>query len=294
MGSFHAATLAADERVEEVVVWDADPSRSTVRSLEQALAGAGAAVIATPAATHAELLERCVEAGVPTFCEKPLALDLEAAEAVARRVAAAGVAVQLGFQRRFDAAFRAAREMVATGALGSVRAFALATFDRVPPPPAYVPSSGGLFRDMHIHDFDLVRFLLAEEVAEVEALGGVLVDSVFGASGDVDTSAIAVRMAGGALGTVVGSRANPAGYVARLDVYGSRDALAVREDRRFEGFLDRYPDAYRAELRAFLAAVRGEGEVACTVEDGLAALRVAEAAERSLRERRPIRLEEIG
>ena len=291
MGGFHAATLAGEPGV-EVRTWDADPARRTVDSLEAALDGAQAAVVATPAATHAELVERCLGAGVAVFCEKPLALDLAAARRLAGLADQSGAVLQVGFQRRHDAVFGRLRERVAAGELGRIHAFTLATFDRTPPPRSYIPTSGGLFRDMHIHDFDAIRWLLGE-VAEVQALGAVLVDQAFAESGDVDTSALSLRMESGALGVIAGARANPAGYVARLDVYGSRDAASVREDRPYRDFLDRYPDAYRAELRSFLAAVRGEVEVGCTARDGVEALRVAEAAERSLRERRPVALADI-
>lgn len=291
MGGFHAATLAADPAL-EVRVWDADPRRRTVESLDAALEDAQAAVVATPAATHADLVERCLAAGVAVFCEKPLALDLAAARRLAEVASASGAILQVGFQRRHDASFARLHNRLAAGELGRVHAFTVATFDRTPPPPAYIPTSGGLFRDMHIHDFDLVRWLFGE-VAEVEAMGAVLVDRAFADHGDVDTSALALRMESGTLGVITGARANPAGYVARLDVYGSRDADSVREERPHRDFLDRYPDAYRAELRAFLSAVRGEAGITCSAADGVEALRIAEAAALSHRERRPVRVAEI-
>jgi myo-inositol 2-dehydrogenase/D-chiro-inositol 1-dehydrogenase len=291
MGTFHTETLSSEGV--EVLAWDVDPSRRIAGSLEAALDAADAVVIATPAATHAELLRRCIERGLPAFCEKPLALDLSEAASLTELVETTGATVQVGFQRRFDAAFAALRGRYAAGELGAARTFAMATFDRVPPPPAYIPTSGGLFRDMHIHDFDLVRWLLADEVEEVHAFGAVLVDGVFAEHGDVDSSVIALRMRRGALGVLTGARANPAGYTARLDVYGSLDSASVREERPHQGFLDRYPDAYRAEIRAFLGAARGEAPSACTARDGLEALRVAEAATRSVAEERPIRLEEV-
>jgi myo-inositol 2-dehydrogenase / D-chiro-inositol 1-dehydrogenase len=291
MGAFHTETLRSAGL--EVLAWDVDPSRRTAASLEAALDAADAAVIATPAVTHASLLRTCVERGLPTFCEKPLALDLGDAASLTRLVEERGAPVQVGFQRRFDAAFAGLRARFAAGELGAARTFAMATFDRVPPPSTYVPTSGGLFRDMHIHDFDLVRWLLGDEVEEVHAFGAVLVDRVFADHGDVDSSVIALRMRSGALGVITGARANPAGYVARLDLYGTVDSASVREDRPHRGFLDRYPDAYRSEMRAFLGVARGEEPPACTVRDGLEALRVAEAATRSVAERGAIRLEDV-
>jgi myo-inositol 2-dehydrogenase/D-chiro-inositol 1-dehydrogenase len=292
MGGFHAATLR--DAGAELAVWDADPARRTVETLEEALAGAAAAVIATPATSHADLIEACVDRALPTFCEKPIAIDLGRTIEVVRAVEGRRGRVQMGFQRRFDAAFGEARRRVGSGELGRVHSFAMATFDRTPPSAHYVPTSGGLFKDMHIHDFDAVRWVLGDEVAEVEARGAVLIDELFAASDDVDTSALILRMAGGALGTLAGARANPAGYVARLDLYGSSDAFSIREDRPYRDFLDRYPDAYRAELRHFLAVAAGDAESPCTVRDALEALRVAEAAGRSLREGRAVGLAEIA
>ena len=158
---------------------------------------------------------------------------------------------------------------------------------------SYVPQSGGLFRDMHIHDFDTVRWLFGQEVEEVYATGSVLVDEGFAASSDVDTSGLVLRFTDGLLGVVGGGRQNAAGYIARLDLYGSLDMASVREERPYQDFVDRYPAAYQAELDHFLRVARGEAEPASTVRDGLEAMRLAEAADRSRRERRPVRLIEI-
>lgn len=293
MGSFHAATLRAHSAVQELRIYDEDPSRATVASIEEALEGADAALVVTPAATHADLIRTCVDRGLPTFCEKPIAVDLETTLDVVKHVESARGVVQMGFQRRFDAAFGEARTRIRDGSLGRVHAFAMATFDRTPPPPVYIPTSGGLFKDMHIHDFDSIRWLFGQEAVEVTASGSVLIDGLFGEAGDVDTSSLSVRLADGTLGSLVGARANAAGYIARLDVYGAAGMHSVREDRPYRDFLDRYPDAYRAELAHFLRVAAGEAEVACTVRDGLEALRLAEAAGRSRREARTVRLAEV-
>ena len=293
MGSFHVETLRSMAAVDEVRVFDIEPGRGTHSSLESALDGAELAVIVSPSSTHAELIGVCIARGLPVFCEKPIDVDLEVTRALVTRVEAAGGIVQMGFQRRFDAAFGAVRRQVRDGSLGRIHNFVMSTFDRTPPPLTYVPHSGGIFRDMHIHDFDTVRWLFGLEVVEVYATGSVLVDPGFAASGDVDTAALVLRFADGMLGLIGGGRLNPAGYIARLDVFGSSGMAAVREERPFQDFLDRYPDAYRAELHHFMAVVGGEAEPASTVRDALEAMRLAEAADRSRREGRPVELAEI-
>ena len=291
MGGFHAATLEAEGA--QLRVWDFDPTRATVDTVEDALEGADAVLVATPAPTHAALVKRCVERRLPVFCEKPLDIDLANTIALVEFIEDAGGVVQMGFQRRFDAAFINARTLLRHGNVGRLHAFAMASFDRTPPSEEFVSTSGGMFRDMHIHDFDSVRWLFGQEVLEVHATGAVVVDALFGRHDDVDTSAVLLRLADGALGTIAGGRSNPAGYVARLDVYGFSDSISVREERRYIDFLDRYAEAYRAEIRSFLALVRGETEVMCSARDALEALRVAEAAELSRRAMRTVALAEI-
>lgn len=294
MGAFHIATLRSLPQVEEVRVFDVDPARRSHPTLEAALEGAGLAVIVSPSSTHAELIGVCVERGLPVFCEKPIDVDLEVTRSVVARVEAAGGTVQIGFQRRFDAAFGAVREAVRGGAVGRVQSFAMSTCDRQPPPISYLPGSGGLFRDLHIHDFDSLRWLFGQEVEEVFAAGSVLVDQGFADHGDVDTAGLVLRFEDGMVGTLAGGRLNPGGYIARLDVHGSRDMACVREDRTYQDFLDRYPAAYRAEIEHFLLVARAEAAPAATVRDGLEAMRIAEAADRSRRERRPVRMSEIA
>lgn len=290
MGGFHATTLES-ERV-QLRVWDSDPTRATVGTLEKALDGADAVVIATPAPTHAALVKRCVEQRLPVFCEKPLDIDLAKSIALVELIEQAGGVVRMGFQRRFDAFFVKARAALHREGMGRCHAFAMASFDRTLPPPEFVSSSGGLFRDMHVHDFDSIRWLFDQDVIEVQAIG-TAVDAMFAKHDDVDTSAVLLRLAGGTLGTIAGGRANPAGYTARLDVYGCSESVSVREDRRYADFLDRYAEAYRAEIRSFLGVARGDVDVASTARDALEALRVAEAAELSRRERRPVAVAEI-
>jgi myo-inositol 2-dehydrogenase / D-chiro-inositol 1-dehydrogenase len=294
MGRFHAETLRSLPEVSELRVYDVDPSRATVGSMDEALSGADCAVIVAPSATHAELIRLCVDRGLPTFCEKPIDVSLSVSLSVADHVRSARGAVMIGFQRRFDAEFGRVRAAVLDGSLGRIHGFAMSTYDRTPAPMSYVGNSGGVFRDMHIHDFDAVRWVFGHEVVEVSAFGSVLVDPGYGERDDVDTTALALRFADGMLGALSGGRLNPAGYIARLDVYGSKAMASVREDRPYRDFLDRYPDAYRAELAHFLRVARGEAEPAATVDDAVWAMRIAEAADASRRSGRPVKLEEIG
>jgi myo-inositol 2-dehydrogenase/D-chiro-inositol 1-dehydrogenase len=322
LGAFHATVLAGRPEVEELRVHDADANRTrsiaaaagarAAARLEDALDGADAVVIATPTGTHAALINACLDRGLPVFCEKPIALDLASTRGVVDRVAREGGRVQIGFQRRFDTGFRRARELVREGALGTVYGFAMTSRDALPPPDAYVATSGGQFRDQLIHDFDQCRWLFGDEVDEVVAMGSTLGFDSYRAFGDVATSAVLLRLRGGAVGTASAARHNEAGYDIRVDIYGARETIAVGLDQRTPirsveqdapalggprcaNFFERFGDAYRAELAHFLRYARGEEEdPVCTAADALEALRIAEAADRSLHERRPVRLEEIA
>jgi len=303
MGSFHAETLHEHPYVSQLLIYDLDPARArplaerlggvVASSLDHALDGqVDAAVIATPASTHVALVDRSLRTGIPTFCEKPLALDLGETRAMVEQVAEAGGLLQIGFQRRFDAGYRSSREKIRDGSLGRIYSFYMASRDPVPPPPKYLESSGGMFRDLHIHDFDILRWLFGGEVEEVYATGTVLGGDLFRRYDDIDTSAITVRMADGSLGVLTGARHNGAGYDIRVDVFGARDTLSIR-DPAHPNFISRFGDAYRAELVHFLRLARGEAENPCTAMDAFEALRIAAAAERSRKEGRPVRLAEV-
>jgi myo-inositol 2-dehydrogenase/D-chiro-inositol 1-dehydrogenase len=259
-------------------------------------------VIATPTGAHAGLLGLAAAAGLPAFCEKPVALELEALDAVIADVARAGILVQVGFQRRFDAGFRAARDPVADGSAGRVLAVRAATHDPSPPSEEYIAGSGGIFRDLHIHDLDAVRFVTGEEIVEVYADGAALEAPWFAAHGDVDAAAAVLTLEHGGLAVLTGTRHDPLGYDVRLEVFGTRDSLAVGMDERmplhapgtpaprgYRDFLDRFADAYRAELAAFVDCVRTGAPSACTLDEARAALAAALAADRSRGERRPVR-----
>ncbi len=290
MGAFHAETLHGRDEVSELRIYDADPERATVPSLEAALEGADAALIATPASTHAELIHLCLERGLPTFCEKPIALGLKETAAVVEHVARAGGVLQIGFQRRFDPEYVEARRRIADGGLGRVYSFYMAARDRLPPPDEYLPTSGGYFKDSHIHDFDLARWLFGREVVEVFATGGSLVSHAAAAAGDVDTTGVVLRLQDGTLGVLTGGRHNPAGYDIRCEVFGSLDSIQIGHRAPYRDFLDRFQDAYRAEVAHFLALVKGEAANPCTAEDALAALRIADACGRSVKTRRAVKV----
>ncbi|MFJ2088918.1 Gfo/Idh/MocA family oxidoreductase [Streptomyces sp. NPDC087901] len=321
IGSFHAGVLARHPAVEALVVADPDPARAAAvadrtgaRAVATATevfdAGVDAVVIASATSAHAELIGRAARAGLPTFCEKPVALDLAGTLGALRAAERAHSVLQLGFMRRFDAGYAAARAAVRGGALGRLHTVRTVTSDPAPPPAAYLPLSGGLFRDCLIHDFDMVRWVTGREVTRVYATGSDAGPEMFRAAGDVDTAAALLTLDDGTLVTATATRCNGAGYDVRMELAGERDQIAVGLDDRtpltsaepkgpgapagpWTGFLERFAPAYEAELDAFVRLVRGEAANPCDGREALHALRVAEACEVSRRERRPVELTEI-
>ncbi|MGY3339601.1 myo-inositol 2-dehydrogenase/D-chiro-inositol 1-dehydrogenase [Streptomyces filamentosus] len=319
IGSFHAGVLARHPEVGSLVVADADAGRAAAVAAAlgaeaapdvTALLGRGpdAVVIASATAAHAELIARAARAGLPVFCEKPIALDVPGTLAALAAVAEAGTELQLGFMRRFDAGYRAAREAVRAGRLGRLHTVRTVSSDPEPPPAAYLPLSGGLFRDCMIHDVDAVRWVTGREVVEVYARGADGGPAVFREAGDVDTAAALLVLDDGTLVTATATRCNGAGYDVRMELAGDRDQLAVGLDERtpltslephspapppkpWPGFLERFAPAYEAELDAFVRLVRGGAPNPCDGYEALAALRVAEACERSRREGRAVRVD---
>jgi myo-inositol 2-dehydrogenase/D-chiro-inositol 1-dehydrogenase len=321
IGAFHAHTLRALPAVDSLVVTDAlraaiervaaelpvEPAPSPAALLA---AGVDGVVIAAATPAHPELLLACVDAGLPVFCEKPLAADIAEAVALATKIAGRDERVQIGFPRRFDAGYAAARAAVASGELGWLHTVRATTLDPAPPPMAYIPASGGIFRDCAVHDFDAVRWVTGREVVEVYATGGNRGDAIFAEVGDVDTAAATLILDDGTLALVSNSRYNRRGYDVRLELHGSRDSIAVGLDdglplRSVEPgvsfpagpahtfFMDRLAPAFHAELTAFTELVAGTRESPCTVADALAAGWVAEAAVRSRAEHRPVRVAEV-
>ena len=321
IGALHAGVLANDPGVDQILVGDADPERAEAVAgrvggeagpIEAVLAsGPDAVVIAASTPAHAPLIRAAVEAGIPAFCEKPIALDLGETEEIMRVVEDSGATLQIGFQRRFDAGYAEARRLVETGALGTIYSLRLATHDPEPPPEEYIPASGGIFRDLHIHDFDILRWLTGGDVEEVYATGSVRNFDFFAEHDDVDTSAALITMKDGVVAVLTGGRHDPLGYDVRTEIFGSRDSIAVGVDRRtplrsvepgispsekdaYPNFQDRFLQAYTAEMEHFLALVRGEAGNPCTAADALEALRIAMAADLSLVAHRPVSLAEVG
>ncbi|MBP2402970.1 Gfo/Idh/MocA family protein [Streptomyces syringium] len=321
IGTFHATTLTHTDGVDTLVIADADPARAAAlaervgaraaTTAEAALADADAVVITAATAAHADLITEAARKGLPTFCEKPVALDLDRTARALREVESAGTLLQMGFQRRFDAGFRAAREALRAGRLGRVHTIRAVTSDAAPPPAEFLPLSGGLIRDCLVHDFDTVRWLTGREVAEVYARGTDNGAAFFRAAGDVDTAAVLLTLDDGTLVTATATRYNGAGYDVRMELSGERDQWVVGLDDRtpmtsaepggprapvrpWGGFLERFDAAYRAELAAFVRAARGEVPNPCSGGEGLRALVVAEACELSRREGRPVRPAEVA
>jgi len=321
IGSLHASTLLALEDVAAVTLADSDAARAqevatrldvrTAETPESLIdAGVDALVIATPTPAHAPMLRLAADAGLPTFCEKPVALEVAALDDVLAYVERAGILVQIGFQRRFDAGFQAAREAVASGAVGNLLVLRAATHDPAPPAESYIAESGGIFRDLHIHDLDAVRFVTGEEIVEVYADGAVRESPWFGRYDDVDAAVAVLRLAGGALAIVSGTRHDPLGYDVRLEIFGSADSVAAGLGPRtalrslepgapaagpaYPSFLERFEQAYREELAVFVATVLEGGPSACGLDEARAALVAAVAADRSRHEHRPVSIEEVA
>ncbi len=321
IGSFHARTLADLDTVDSLVVTDAVPAvtkevaervgAEPVDSVAELLAaGVDGVLVAAATDTHPELVLAAVEAGLPVFCEKPLARAVDDAVAVARRVRESGVPVQVGYPRRFDPAFLAARAAVESGELGGLHTVRSTTLDPAPPPAAYLAGSGGIFRDCAVHDFDAVRWVTGREVLEVYATGSDRGDPLFADIGDVHTTAAILTLDGGTLGVVSVSRGNPRGYDVRLELHGTADSAAAGLDdglplRSLEPgvtfpagpphdfFMDRLAAAFRAELAAFTEVVAGTRPSPCTVQDALEVAFIAEAATLSLGRHRPVEIAEV-
>ncbi|MFH8758880.1 Gfo/Idh/MocA family protein [Streptomyces atroolivaceus] len=322
IGSFHASVLARHPAVAALVVTDPDAARAAevaaltgatpVASADEVLgAGVDAVVITSVTSAHADLIGRAARAGVPAFCEKPIALDLAGTLGALREVDRAGTVLQLGFMRRFDAGYAAARAAVRGGTLGRLHTVRATTSDPAPPPAAYLPLSGGLFRDCLVHDFDILRWVTGREVTEVYATGSDAGPAMFREAGDVDTAAALLTLDDGTLVTATATRCNGAGYDVRMELAGELGQIAVGLDDRtplasaepqgppapakpWPGFLERFAPAYEAELDVFLGVVRGELVNPCDGREALHALRIAEACELSRALRRPVRMAEIA
>ena len=324
IGQVHASTIAYRVPAAQLAAVT-DPVRSaaetvaarfripTIAAGYQAIMddpGIDAVLICTPTPTHAEIIRAAARAGKAIFCEKPVALTLEVTDRALEAVDNAGVKLQMGFNRRFDANYARLRRAVAGGEIGQLQIVHIVSRDPAPPPVAYAAVSGGIFVDMTIHDWDMARFLTGSEITEVYVQGGVMVAPALGEVGDIDTHVTLLRFASGVIGTVDNCRQAVYGYDQRAEVFGTlgsmrtenrtpndtvlSTATAVSTELPLNFFMTRYVDAYAGEVEAFVAAVIDDTPVLCSGVDGRKALAVGLAAWKSYRERRPVRVEEIG
>jgi myo-inositol 2-dehydrogenase/D-chiro-inositol 1-dehydrogenase len=268
-----------------------------------------AVVICTRSDTHAQIIQDAAAAGKHIFCEKPLDLDLGRIDRILASVDEAGVKLQVGFNRRFDASFQRVRDLIRAGRIGTPHIVRITSRDPEPPPIDYVMDSGGIFLDMTIHDFDMARYLIDSEVAQVYAAGGVMVDPEIGRAGDLDTAIITLHYVNGALGTIDNSRRAVYGYDQRVEVFGSKGMLAVSnntpdrvEQSTSDGvhhplplffFIERYSDAYIAEMKAFVECLQRDTLPPVGGVDARTSVVMGYAARRSYEERRPVALSEV-
>ncbi|MFC7892264.1 Gfo/Idh/MocA family oxidoreductase [Streptomyces sp. NPDC057381] len=321
IGAFHAETLSSLDAVDSLVV--ADPFAGAARAAAERFgaeiadspeavlaAGVDGVVVAAATDAHPDLILAAVEAGVPVFCEKPVARTMTEGVEVLKAVAGRDVPVQIGYNRRFDAAFVAARAAVRAGELGKLHTVRSTTLDPAPPPAAYIAASGGIFRDCAVHDFDVIRWVTGREVSEVYAVGGNRGADFIREAGDADTTGAVLTLDDGTVAVVSNSRHNARGYDVRLEIHGFADSIAVGLEDKLplrsvepgtsfpagvphDFFMDRFAAAYRAELTAFTEVVAGDRPSPCTIEDALEAGWIAEACTLSLREHRPVTVAEV-
>jgi myo-inositol 2-dehydrogenase/D-chiro-inositol 1-dehydrogenase len=319
IGRIHAENIARSGRATLNAVCDADPNAARELAArwgcvaiapEEALRTieTDAVLIASSTDTHAEWIERSALAGKAVFCEKPLDLDIRRASNCLATVARAGTPLFMGFNRRYDPSFARLKREIREGTIGPIETLHIVSRDPAPPPVEYVRRSGGLFRDMMIHDLDMARWLLGAEPVEIFAQGSALVNPAIGAEGDVDTAMVMLKTGAGALCQIANSRRCTFGYDQRIEVFGA-DGM-VRADNHtvtsvvragksgytsepaLPFFLERYADAYRLELEDFLNSLDGKTVDLATGEDGKRALALADAARESLESGRVVRLSE--
>ena len=319
IGALHARNLAGSiNGAHLVAVMDANPDAAkgaayggaaVMGSVEELLGhpAVNAVLIASPTTLHAEQITAAAEAGRAIFCEKPVALELRATQDALDAVKTAGVPFQIGFNRRFDTGFREVARAIHAGELGRPEMFRSQSSDPTPPPESYVATSGGIYLDSVIHDLDIARFMLGD-VARVTALGRVLMAPYMDVYGDVDTSILTLEFTSGAIGVIQNSRRTVHGYDLRVEVHGERGKLVTEAERAtpvwkygeagIQGdymyyFIERFRDAYRAEVQAFVDAVKEGRAPTPGAEDAVEALRLALAATKSLKEKRPVEVAEI-
>jgi myo-inositol 2-dehydrogenase / D-chiro-inositol 1-dehydrogenase len=316
IGAVHADSIAAHPRAE--LAWVCDPVEEAARALAERCGGRATAdpatvfadsgidgvVIGSPTPTHVGLLTAAVQAGLAVLCEKPIDLDIDRVDACWAEIGSRSPAVMVGFNRRFDPSFREIHDRVQAGDIGRLEQLTITSRDPAPPPAGYLPTSGGLFRDMTIHDFDMARFLLGD-VVQVQATGANLIEPYIETAGDIDSSIVVLRSAGGALAQITNSRRCSFGYDQRVEAFGSTGMLTAQNQLptsvRFAGadrseaaapylnfFRERYEPAYQAELDHFVTAIETGAPPSPSFADGRTALVLANAANESLRTGRAV------
>ncbi|MEU7526268.1 Gfo/Idh/MocA family oxidoreductase [Saccharothrix sp. NPDC042600] len=320
IGTMHATNLAGLEQVDEVLLFDPVPGRAaqasaglpgtkSVDDLAELLTACDGVLLATPTTTHPALVREAIAAGVPTLCEKPIASDLAEMEELVAEVEKSGVEVLVGFQRRFDPAVAELHRRIRAGEVGDIYLVRAVGNDADPPDFSYLPHSGGIFRDLLIHDLDAVPWLVGQPVVEVYASGSVLVDRAFAEADDVDNAVVLLKFAGGAHATLAGGRHDPLGYDHRIEVLGSKDSLTAGLDPRtpltslepdgprahnaYPGFPERFHRAYLNEMAVFTDVVAGRVANPSPARESLISLQLAEACERSRRSGAPVRIDTI-
>ena len=268
-----------------------------------------AIIICSSTDTHAQMIEEAAAAGKHIFCEKPIDHDLSKIDHVLASVKESGVKLQIGFNRRFDPSFRRVREIVASGEIGVPHILRITSRDPGPPPIEYIKVSGGIFLDMTIHDFDMARFLIGGEVVEIYAVGGVMVDPQIGEAGDIDTAIITLRFENGVIGTIDNSRKAVYGYDQRVEVFGSKGVVVISNNTPDTAvvsnasgihaplplffFIERYTEAYVAEMKEFVECIQQDTTPPVTGIDGRIPVVMGYAAKKSYRENRPVRMSEV-
>ena len=268
-----------------------------------------AVLICSPTPTHADLIVAAAKAGKHIFCEKPIAHSLGQIDRALAAVEAAGVQLQVGFNRRFDSNFARVRKAVASGEIGVPSLMHIISRDPAPPPISYIRTSGGIFADMTIHDFDMARFLIGDEVEEIYTTAGVMVDPEIGLAGDLDTALVVLRFRNGVIGTIDNSRKAVYGYDQRVEILGSKGKIAtencypneavvssgdaVYRDLPLNFFMERYTESFATELRSFVYAIREKQPTEVNGMDGRIPVQMALAARKSYDEHRPVRMDEI-
>ncbi len=317
IGQIHASNIAASKKARLRYVVDVNAAAAEKLAARYGAGVAteadvfadrkvGAVLIASSTDTHARLAIAAARAGKPIFCEKPIDLSLKKVDACLAEVSKAGVPMFVGFNRRFDPSFAALKRRLDAGEIGAVEQVVISSRDPAPPPLAYLKVSGGLFRDMTIHDFDMARWLLGEEPVEVFAWGEALVDRKIAAAGDIDSAMLILRTASDRMCHINNSRRAAYGYDQRIEVFGAKGLLRAENlgettienfgargtvsDRPLDFFLERYAAAYRAELSAFISALENQQPMPVGADDGRQALVLAEAALKSLKSGKPVTL----